>query len=116
MPHSSTFVPRTYWAVPRDMPDLSPVAGHSFAVRLTLFGHGTTWGIEPKRLASECLGGGPSGAASGKMAIWVGGDEQIFNRHKTVLDAIGDQATYIGPIGTGSIGCRCGSPTWPMRN
>jgi 3-hydroxyisobutyrate dehydrogenase len=36
--------------------------------------------------------GGPSGAASGKMAIWVGGDEQIFNRHKPVLDSMGDQA------------------------
>ena len=49
------------------------------------------------------VSGGPSGAASGKMAIWVGGDEQIFNRHKSVLDAIGDQAAYIGPIGAGSI-------------
>jgi 3-hydroxyisobutyrate dehydrogenase len=49
------------------------------------------------------VSGGPSGAASGKMAIWVGGDEQIFNRHKTVLDAMGDQAAYIGPIGAGSI-------------
>jgi 3-hydroxyisobutyrate dehydrogenase-like beta-hydroxyacid dehydrogenase len=29
------------------------------------------------------------------MAIWIGGDEQIFNRHKTVLDAVGDQAAYI---------------------
>ena len=37
------------------------------------------------------------------MAIWVGGDEQIFNRHKPVLDAMGDQAAYIGPIGAGSI-------------
>jgi 3-hydroxyisobutyrate dehydrogenase len=49
------------------------------------------------------VSGGPSGAASGKMAIWVGGDEQIFNRHKTVLGAMGDQAAYIGPIGAGSI-------------
>jgi 3-hydroxyisobutyrate dehydrogenase len=49
------------------------------------------------------VSGGPSGAASGKMAIWVGGDEQIFNRHKRVLDAMGDQAAYIGPIGAGSI-------------
>src|SRR6202022_1587985 len=30
------------------------------------------------------VSGGPGGAASGKMAIWVGGDEQIFNRHKAV--------------------------------
>src|SRR5689334_18233254 len=49
------------------------------------------------------VSGGPSGAASGKMAIWVGGDEQIFNRHKMALDAMGDQAAYIGPIGAGSI-------------
>jgi len=49
------------------------------------------------------VSGGPSGAASGRMAIWVGGDEQIFNRHKHVLDAMGDQARYIGPIGAGSI-------------
>jgi 3-hydroxyisobutyrate dehydrogenase len=49
------------------------------------------------------VSGGPSGAASGKMAIWVGGDEQQFNRHKAVLDAMGDQARYIGPIGAGTI-------------
>src|SRR6185312_2302074 len=49
------------------------------------------------------VSGGPGGAASGKMAIWVGGDEQQFNRHKKVLDAMGDQAAYIGPIGAGTI-------------
>jgi 3-hydroxyisobutyrate dehydrogenase len=49
------------------------------------------------------VSGGPSRAASSKMAIWVGGDEQMFNRHKMVLDAMGDQAAYIGPIGAGTI-------------
>jgi 3-hydroxyisobutyrate dehydrogenase len=49
------------------------------------------------------VSGGPSGAASGRMAIWVGGDQQIFNRHKSVLDAMGDRAAYIGPIGAGTI-------------
>ncbi len=49
------------------------------------------------------VSGGPGGAASGKMAIWVGGDEQQFNRHRRVLDAMGDQARYIGPIGAGTI-------------
>src|SRR6202051_1382549 len=49
------------------------------------------------------VSGGPKGAASGRLALWVGGDEQIFNRHKPVLDAIGDQARYIGPIGAGSV-------------
>src|SRR6202521_1800465 len=49
------------------------------------------------------VSGGPGGAASGKMAIWVGGDEQQFGRHKSVLDAMGDQPRYIGPIGAGTI-------------
>jgi 3-hydroxyisobutyrate dehydrogenase-like beta-hydroxyacid dehydrogenase len=49
------------------------------------------------------VSGGPRGAASGRLALWVGGDEQIFNRHKTVLDAMGDKARYVGPIGAGSI-------------
>jgi 3-hydroxyisobutyrate dehydrogenase-like beta-hydroxyacid dehydrogenase len=49
------------------------------------------------------VSGGPAGAASGKLAIWVGGDEQVFNRHKAVLDAMGDKAAYIGPIGSATV-------------
>ena len=49
------------------------------------------------------VSGGPRGANSGKLAIWVGGDEALFNTHKAVLDAMGDQARYIGPIGAGSV-------------
>ncbi len=49
------------------------------------------------------VSGGPAGAASGKLAIWVGGDESIFNRHKAVLDAMGDKAAYIGPIGSATV-------------
>ncbi len=49
------------------------------------------------------VSGGPQGARSGRLAIWVGGDRSIFDRHKKVLDAIGDAARYIGPIGAGSV-------------
>jgi 3-hydroxyisobutyrate dehydrogenase len=49
------------------------------------------------------VSGGPSGARSGKLAIWVGGDKAQFDKHKAVLDAIGDQARYIGAIGAGSV-------------
>jgi 3-hydroxyisobutyrate dehydrogenase len=49
------------------------------------------------------VSGGPAGARSGRMALWVGGDEAIFKRHKAVLDAMGDQARYVGPIGAGSV-------------
>jgi 3-hydroxyisobutyrate dehydrogenase len=49
------------------------------------------------------VSGGPAGAASRKLAIWVGGDENVFQEHKAVLDAIGDRAAYIGPIGSATI-------------
>ncbi len=49
------------------------------------------------------VSGGPAGAASGRLALWVGGEEAIFQRHKAVLDAMGDQARYVGPIGAGSV-------------
>jgi 3-hydroxyisobutyrate dehydrogenase len=49
------------------------------------------------------VSGGPSGAASRKMAIWVGGDKAAFEKHKAVLDAMGDRAAYIGPIGTATV-------------
>src|SRR5262249_56274933 len=41
--------------------------------------------------------------ASGKLAMWVGGDESIFKQHKAALDAIGDKAAYIGPIGSATV-------------
>jgi len=49
------------------------------------------------------VSGGPIGADTRKLAIWLGGDEKVFDSHKEVLDAIGDQPAYIGPIGAGSI-------------
>jgi 3-hydroxyisobutyrate dehydrogenase-like beta-hydroxyacid dehydrogenase len=49
------------------------------------------------------VSGGPAGARSGKLAIWVGGDPDVFAQHKDVLGAIGDQVMYVGPIGSGSV-------------
>ncbi|MBX3650245.1 MAG: NAD(P)-dependent oxidoreductase [Burkholderiales bacterium] len=49
------------------------------------------------------VSGGPSGAKSGKMALWVGGDKAEFERCRKVLDAVGDQVIYIGPVGAGSV-------------
>jgi 3-hydroxyisobutyrate dehydrogenase len=49
------------------------------------------------------VSGGPRGAESRRLALWVGGDETVFDSHKPVLDAIGDQAYYVGPIGAGSV-------------
>lgn len=49
------------------------------------------------------VSGGPAGAASRKLAIWVGGDEGAFKAHKVVLDAMGDKAAYIGPTGSATV-------------
>jgi 3-hydroxyisobutyrate dehydrogenase-like beta-hydroxyacid dehydrogenase len=49
------------------------------------------------------VSGGPSGAASRKMAIWVGGDKASYDRYKPVLDAMGDRPAHIGQIGTATV-------------
>jgi 3-hydroxyisobutyrate dehydrogenase len=49
------------------------------------------------------VSGGPAGAKSRKLALWVGGDRAVFDRFRPVLDAIGDQVIHIGDIGAGSV-------------
>ncbi|MCH2518670.1 MAG: NAD(P)-dependent oxidoreductase [Dehalococcoidia bacterium] len=49
------------------------------------------------------VSGGPRGAESRNLAIWVGGDKDVFDRCRPTLDAIGDKAYYVGPIGCGAI-------------
>jgi 3-hydroxyisobutyrate dehydrogenase-like beta-hydroxyacid dehydrogenase len=49
------------------------------------------------------VSGGPRGAKSRKLALLVGGERAVFDRFRPVLDAIGDQVLYIGPIGAGSV-------------
>jgi 3-hydroxyisobutyrate dehydrogenase-like beta-hydroxyacid dehydrogenase len=49
------------------------------------------------------VSGGPRGARSRNLAIWVGGDKALFDKYKPVLDAIGDKAYYVGPIGCGAV-------------
>jgi len=49
------------------------------------------------------VSGGPRGAESGKLAIWVGGDVSVFTEYESVLRQIGDQPYYVGPIGAGTV-------------
>jgi 3-hydroxyisobutyrate dehydrogenase len=49
------------------------------------------------------VSGGPRGAKTGKLAIWVGGDKDVFARHEAVLGAMGDQVRYVGPIGQATV-------------
>ena len=49
------------------------------------------------------VSGGPKGAETGKLAIWIGGDEAVFKKYLPVIKAIGDQPLYVGPIGAGTV-------------
>ena len=61
--------------------------------------------LQPKgvQFLDAPVSGGREGAHSGKLALWVGGDEATYRRHEAVLRAIGDQPIYVGPIGAGSV-------------
>src|SRR6185295_4071022 len=62
--------------------------------------HGMSRGSE---LLDAPVSGGPKGAETRSLAIWVGGDEAIYRRHEALLRDIGDQPAYIGPIGVASV-------------
>src|SRR5688572_24459291 len=49
------------------------------------------------------VSGGPVGAKSGQLAILVSGDKAAYEKHKKILDSIGDQAIHIGPVGYGTV-------------
>jgi 3-hydroxyisobutyrate dehydrogenase len=49
------------------------------------------------------VSGGPKGAETRKLALWVGGDAAVYQRHEALLKAIGDEALYVGPIGAGTV-------------
>ena len=65
--------------------------------------------IEPKFRAKGAhvldapVSGGKSGAASGNLAVMVGGERAVYERIKPLLDAFGDKVFYAGAIGAGSV-------------
>ena len=55
------------------------------------------------QLLDAPVSGGPKGAQSGKLAIWVGGERALYDKYLPVLKAIGDQPLYVGAIGAGTV-------------
>jgi len=49
------------------------------------------------------VSGGPKGAKTRTLAIWVGGDQEVYDRFEPLLRDIGDQPAYIGAIGVASV-------------
>jgi 3-hydroxyisobutyrate dehydrogenase-like beta-hydroxyacid dehydrogenase len=49
------------------------------------------------------VSGGKTGAATRNLAVMVGGERDIYERIKPILDAFGDKVFYAGSIGAGSV-------------
>jgi 3-hydroxyisobutyrate dehydrogenase len=49
------------------------------------------------------VSGGPAGAASGQLAIWIGGDLDVFERSLPILCTFSDSPRRIGDVGAGTI-------------
>jgi 3-hydroxyisobutyrate dehydrogenase-like beta-hydroxyacid dehydrogenase len=49
------------------------------------------------------ISGGPARAATGELAIMVGGADEVFAQARPVLDALGANVTHVGPGGMGEV-------------
>ena len=49
------------------------------------------------------VSGSTIGARTGRLAVMVGGERGVYERCKSVLDAIGDRVSYAGGIGCGTV-------------
>lgn len=49
------------------------------------------------------VSGGPDGAKSGKLAVWVGGDADAFAKWEPILADFSDAPHLVGEIGAGSV-------------
>ncbi len=47
------------------------------------------------------VSGGAARAASGELAVWIGGDGPAYERVKPVLSALGNKLTHMGAVGMG---------------
>lgn len=49
------------------------------------------------------VSGGPRGAQTGKLAVWVGGDQQVYEANFELLRTFADQLAYVGPAGSATV-------------
>ena len=75
-----------------DMSSISPVVTQSIAVELSKKG---------ATMLDAPVSGGETGAINGTLSIMVGGDEEVFNEVKPVLEKMGKSVVRVGRIGAG---------------
>jgi 3-hydroxyisobutyrate dehydrogenase len=49
------------------------------------------------------ISGGAPGAKRARMAFWVGGNREVYDRYVPVLRAMGDRPTHVGEVGAGLV-------------
>jgi 3-hydroxyisobutyrate dehydrogenase len=49
------------------------------------------------------VSGGPAGAASRELAIWVGGPRHVYDDHLNLLQAMSNAPRHVGAIGSGTV-------------
>lgn len=49
------------------------------------------------------VSGGPAGAASGDLALWIGGDQEVYDRHVDLIRKFADKPRRVGAIGAGTV-------------
>jgi 3-hydroxyisobutyrate dehydrogenase-like beta-hydroxyacid dehydrogenase len=62
---------------------------------------GSTWGDLGCYVLDAPVTGAVDGAEAGELTIFVGGDETILNRHRSVLEVMSKKIFHAGPLGTG---------------
>ena len=75
-----------------DMSSISPVVTQSIAVELSKKG---------ATMLDAPVSGGETGAINGTLSIMVGGDKEVFNEVKPVLEKMGKSVVRVGRIGAG---------------
>lgn len=68
-------------------------------------------GSEFKSKGTEVLdapvSGGATGAEAGTLAVYVGGEREVYDRVSLILSAIGDKVQHCGPLGAGEVTKLC---------
>jgi 3-hydroxyisobutyrate dehydrogenase len=77
-----------------DMSTISPATTRLIAAALA--DHGVAMLDAP-------VSGGSEGAARGTLSIMVGGEANVLERVRSVLDVLGTTITHVGPIGSGQV-------------
>lgn len=75
-----------------DMSTIGPTAARTIGVKLAK---------EGIKFLDAPVTGSTSKAETGELTILVGGDRKIFEKVKPVLDSMGSDISYIGPVGAG---------------